>query len=90
MWIVQLLMLLTLAFTYISIYLYVTLVMDEIYIKNDLVYDRHEGTLVGFVDIGDINNQILKFQDRITNGHEEHNRPLANTIMMFMVKGLLI
>ena len=50
---------------------YVTLIMDEIYIKNDLVYDKHEGTLVGFVDIGDINNQILEFQARITDG--EHN-----------------
>lgn len=72
-----------------NLHKYVTLVIDEIYIKNDLVYDKHEGTLVGFVDIGDINNQILQFQDRIANGQGEHNRPLANTVMMFMVKGLL-
>ena len=40
----------------VELHKYVTLIMDEIYIKSDLVYDKHEGTLVGFVNIGDINN----------------------------------
>jgi len=82
MWIMQSLMLLTLAITY------TIMSHSEIYIKNDLVYDKHKVTLVGFVDISDISNQILEFQDRITNGHGKHNWPLANTIMMFMMKGL--
>lgn len=34
-------------------YRYVTLVMDKVHIKEDLVYDKHEGTLVGFVNLGD-------------------------------------
>ena len=46
----------------VELHKYVTLIMDEIYIKSDLVYDKHEGTLVGFVNIGGINNQILEFE----------------------------
>ena len=41
---------------------YVTLVMDEMYIKSDLVYDKHEGTVIGFVNLGNVNNQLLDFQ----------------------------
>ena len=66
---------------------YVTLVMDEMYIKSDLVYDKHEGTLIGFVNLGDVNNQLLDFQAFIDNG--ESSSSLATTMMVFMVKGLL-
>ena len=66
---------------------YVTLIMDEMYIKSDLVYDKHDGTLIGFVNIGDVNNQLLDFQAFIDNG--ESKSSLATTMMVFMVKGLL-
>ena len=71
----------------VDLHKYVTLVMDEIYIKSDLVYDKHEGTLVGFVNVGETNNQILEFEAIISNG--ESNPSLAKTMMVFMVKGLL-
>ena len=35
---------------------YVGLIMDEVHIKDDLVYDNHSGTLVGFVNLGDTNS----------------------------------
>jgi len=41
---------------------YVILVMDEIFIKSDLVYDKLNGSLIGFVNIGNINNQSLEFE----------------------------
>ena len=41
---------------------YVTLIIDEVHIKEDLVYDKHEGCLIGFVDLGSINNQLLEFE----------------------------
>ena len=62
--------------------------MDEIFIKSDLVYDKHEGSLIGFVNIGDINNRILEFETMLENG-ETANPPLAATMMMLMVRGLL-
>ena len=73
----------------VELHKYVTLVMDEIYIKSDLVYDKHEGTLVGFVNIGDTNNQILEFEAHISNGESSPDPSLAKTMMVFMVKGLL-
>ena len=36
--------------------------MDEVHIKEDLVYDKHEGTLIGFVNLGDTNNHLLQFE----------------------------
>ena len=31
------------------------MVMDEMYIKEDLVYNKHTGALVGFANLGDTN-----------------------------------
>ena len=37
---------------------YVSLVMDEVHIMDNLIYDKHEGTLVGFAN-NDTNNHLL-------------------------------
>ena len=47
---------------------YVALVMDEIFIKSDLVYDKHDGSLIGFVNISNVNNQLLEFEAMIEKG----------------------
>ena len=41
---------------------YVTILFDEMKIQEDLVWDKHSGELIGFVDLGDINTNyaILK------------------------------
>jgi len=31
---------------------YVVLVIDEMHLKEELVYDKHEGCLIGFVNLG--------------------------------------
>ena len=41
---------------------YVMLIMDEVHIKNDLVYDKHQGCLIGFIDLGNTNNRLLEFE----------------------------
>ena len=33
---------------------YVVLVIDEMYIKEDLVYDKNSGALIGFANLGEI------------------------------------
>jgi len=66
---------------------YVVLVMDEIYIKSDLVYDKHDGR--GFVNISDVNNQILEFEVQLERGGEASPSLASSTMMMFMVRGLL-
>ena len=35
---------------------YVVLIMDEVHIKEELVYDKHKGSLIGFVNLGTTNN----------------------------------
>jgi hypothetical protein len=37
---------------------YVAVIFDEVHIRADLVYNKHTGELVGFCNLGDINNQL--------------------------------
>ena len=63
---------------------YVTLVMDEVHIKEDLVYDKHQGHLIGFVDLGNANNKLLEYETAM-NG--DTDQPLANSMLdLFMVE----
>ena len=67
---------------------YVILAMDEIYIKSDLVHDKHDGSPPGLLTLVIyINNQLLDFQAMIDSG--EPSPSLASTVMVFMVRGLL-
>ena len=43
----------------------VSLVIDEMTIKEDLVYNKHAGTLVGFVNLEDVNNHLLQFEESL-------------------------
>ena len=36
----------------------VNLTMDEMYIREGVVYDKHAGQMIGFTDMGDINNHL--------------------------------
>jgi len=65
---------------------YVILVIDEVHIKEELVYDKHEGCLIGFVNLGETNNQLLEFESALS---ENNSRcPLASTMLVIMVRGL--
>ena len=53
-----------------------------------MVYDKHSGALIGFANIGDTNQQLLKFE-KLAQGEEEiENASLAKTMLVFMVRGL--
>lgn len=39
----------------------VVMLLDEMHIKEDLVYDKHSGKMVGFANLGDIDNHLLAF-----------------------------
>ena len=67
---------------------FVVVLMDEMYIKEDLVYNKHTGTLIGFVNLGDVNNHLMAFE-RSLDEETQTEPPLAKTIMTFMVRGLL-
>ena len=69
---------------------YVAILIDEMYVKEGLVFDKHTGALTGVVDMGDINNAFIDYENRVLkNDHTSDHRPLAKTILVFMVRGLL-
>ena len=66
------------------------MLMDEMYIKEELVYDKHTGALVGFVNLGDINSHLITFEQSLQS--QQSTTPsdsLATTMMVFVVQGLL-
>ena len=63
------------------------LLLDEMYIREDLVYDKHTGRMIGFCNLGDINDHLLSYE-RSLDGHGDSLPPLAKTVMVFMVRGL--
>ena len=65
-------------------YRYMGLVIDEVHIKDDLVYDKHEGNLV---DLGATNNHLVQFQAAPES--DSTPQPLANSMLVLMVRGLL-
>ena len=66
---------------------YVILVMDEVHIKHDIIYDKHEGCLVGFINLGSTNNQLIEFENALCT--EKTEPTVASTMLVFMVRGLL-
>ena len=61
-------------------------VLDEVHIKEDVVYDKHQGTLIGFTNLGDVNNCLVKFEVSVQN--EEPQEQLAKSMFVIMVRGL--
>ena len=63
---------------------YVTLLIDEMKIKEDLVFDKHSCTMIGFVRLGSINDQLLQFEQ----GKDESHPPIADHVLVIMFRGL--
>ena len=66
---------------------YVCLVFDEIKVKEDLVYDKHLASLLGFVKMGDVNDHLSKFEENASSDIPKPN--LASHVLTFMVSGIL-
>ena len=60
---------------------FVGIAVDEIYIKSDLVYDRHSARVIGFVNLGAVDEQLAAL--------EQSSFPaLATRILTVMVRGI--
>ena len=66
---------------------YVLLLIDEMHIREDLVYDKHSGEVIGFTNLGEINEHLLAFE-RLLAEEPESSVTLAKSMMVFMVRGL--
>ena len=62
---------------------FVCLILDEMKIKEGLVYNKHSGDLIGFTHLGDINNDLMKLE------RGDERPPIANHVLTIMVRGLL-
>ena len=65
----------------------VTLLLDEMHIRQDIVFDRHSGQIIGFTNLGDINSHLLDFEQSITNSSTSLPKQ-AKSMAVFMVRGL--
>ena len=63
---------------------YVVLAMDKMKVKEYLVYNKHTSQIVGFVNLGSTEQQLLALE-------QEERRaasPLATHVLQFMVRGI--
>ena len=65
---------------------YVAVVFDEMKVKEGIVYDKHNLQVVGFVNLGDANNQLVAFQQQLETG--DGTPQVAKHMLVFMVRGI--
>ena len=70
---------------------YVALVFDEVKIKEGIVYDKHDCKIVGFVDLGPVNNTLLNFESSLSDPEPTTpSWPVAKQMLIVMVRGVFI
>ena len=63
---------------------YVVLLVDEMKVKESLVYDKHSCEVIGFVELDDISHQISQLENKA-----DDNLPaVATHLLAFMVRGI--
>ena len=62
------------------------LVFDEVKTKESLVFDKHETEVVGFVDMGDINNKLADLEKECSTNHQHPT--IATHMLVLMVRGV--
>ena len=71
---------------------YTVLLFDEMKIKEELVFDKHSCELVGFVDLGEINNILDRLKHRCRSSTDDEapfvESDIATHILQFMVRGV--
>ena len=73
---------------------FVGIIFDEMKIKEGLVFDKDECKIKGFIDLGDINNHLMIFENSITDTSSHNSStctlPVAKQMLTFMVRGIFI
>ena len=64
-----------------------TVVLDEMYVREGLVFDKATGSLISYQDLGEVNN-IIHDEESRHNAPDDSHRPLAKVMLVFMVRGL--
>ena len=64
---------------------YIIIVLDKLKLKESLVCDKWEAKVIGFVDIGDINNDLSKLEQECST--ELPTLPVATHMLVLMIHG---
>ena len=65
---------------------YCGIVFDEMKVKESLVYDKFTGSVVGFTNLGEINNDLCALEQECREDRE--HAPVANHLLVLMVRGI--
>lgn len=49
-------------------------------IKEGLVYNKYSGSIIGFTDLGDVNNELMRLQQ------DGKHPPIASHVLVLMVR----
>ena len=63
------------------------MLLNEMHIREDLVFDKHTGAVIGFTNLGDVNDHLLRFGQSLSD-RAPASPKLAKTMMAVMVRGL--
>ena len=68
----------------------VILMMDEMHIKGDLVFDHYSGRFIGYTNLGNVTDKLSEFERFVEERHGQTSPPLplAKSMMVFMVRSL--
>ena len=67
---------------------HVMLLIDEMHVREDLVFNKHSGELIGFTNMGEINSCLTSLEKNDDTSTSSPPMLLANSMVTFMVKGL--
>ena len=67
---------------------YVSVIIDEMYIKEDLVFDKHTGSLTGFTDLGDVCNLLAEYEQQQSGGGSTTFRHPVSKYMIVLWYGV--
>ena len=67
---------------------YVVLCFDEMKIKENLVFDKHSFSLVGFYNMGDVSNAISEVQSQSAGKENATSKRFAKYMLSFYVRGI--
>ena len=65
---------------------YVVILIDEMKIKEGLVYDKHSAHIIGFVNIGDVGNQLSQLEERCRIMNTVQHPQIATHMPVLMVR----
>ena len=66
---------------------YIVLIFDEMKIQEDLVFDKTGQRLHGFVNLGDINNDLQSLESEVSLSATSSSR-IATHMLTLMVRGI--